>query len=72
VLAQVTLVLPLVVAALVRLMEVRFEVLTAWRTLPAPTVVQALSAPVPFQLFDEVLLKPSFQIAVLTGVPVSY
>jgi hypothetical protein len=40
--------------------------------LPAPTVVHALSAPVPFQLFDEVLLKVSFQIAVLTGVPVSY
>ena len=31
-----------------------------------------MSAPVPFQLFDEVLLNVSFQIAVLTGTPVLY
>jgi hypothetical protein len=71
VLLQVTVVLPLVVAAPVTEMAVWFDVLTAWRTLPAPTVVHALIAPVPFQLFDEVLLKISCQIFVLTGVPVS-
>jgi hypothetical protein len=71
VLLQVTVVLPLVVAAPVTVMAVWFEVLTACRTLPAPTVVQALIEPMPFQLFDEVSLKISCQIFVLTGVPVS-
>ena len=71
VLAQVTVVLPLVVVAGEMLSgRVWFELPVAWRTLPAPTVVHALSAPVPFQLFEEALLNTSCQMVVLTGVAV--
>ena len=70
VLEHVTVVLPLVVAAAVMPMgAVWFEVLTAWRIAPAPAVVQALMAPVPFQLLLLVLANTSRQMVVLTGTP---
>ena len=71
VLVQVTVVLPLVVAAAEILRGVVwFELPEARRTLPLPTVVHELSEPVPLQLFDVALLKTSRQMGVLTGVAV--
>jgi hypothetical protein len=71
VLAQVTVVLPLVVVVAEMLRGVVwFELPEARRTLPAPMVAHELSAPVPFQLFEEALLNTSRQMVVLTGVAV--
>ena len=38
----------------------------ACRVLPAPTVVQALIAPLPFQLFDPALAKTSLNTSAVT------
>ena len=73
VLAQVTLASLIVVEQPVNATgEVLLEVLTAWRIAPPPIVVHAFIEPVPFQAFDEVLLKTSRKIVELTGVPRLY
>ena len=73
VLAQVTVVLPLEVAAPVMVIgTVWLEVLTDCRIAPAPAVVQPLIAPVPFQLLLLVLANTSRQTVVLMGTPKLY
>lgn len=45
---------------------VRFDAPLACRVAPAPAVVQALRAPVPFQLFDEAFAKVSRKMLAVT------
>ena len=67
VLPQVTFGLPLVVVAFASVMAgVRLDCSKACRVLPAPTVVQALIAPLPFQLFDPALAKTSLNTSAVT------
>lgn len=70
VLLHTTLVLALVVVQFVRTTgEVRFDCRFAWRVAPAPFVVQVLSAPVPFQLLEDVMEKVSRNTFVVTWAP---
>jgi hypothetical protein len=73
VLEQTTLVPPLVVVQFVSTTGAeRFDARFACRVAPAPLVVQGLSAPVPFQPFDEAIEKVSRNTLAVTCAPRSY